>query len=279
MADFVWKDGEPQILGVNDASLECMCFGPSPRETSTIILLHEGLGCVDLWRNFPRTLSERTGMGVFAYSRAGYGNSTPVSLPRPMDYMTREAIEVLPVVLDTIGFQRGILLGHSDGATIAATYAGSVEDFRVRGLVVMAPHFFGEQCSWEAIAEARNAYDNGNLREKLGKYHADPDNAFRGWNDAWLNPEFRHWNVSEVIDYFRVPVLAIQGRTDQYGTLAQIDEIENRIYAPLERVILDDCGHSPHLEKPDETLAAITEFAQRLHRIESEPVRMKESNL
>ena len=274
MPDFRWTEGDTQFLSVNGASLEAVCYGPSPDQSPTIVMLHEGLGCVELWRDFPRTLCEQTGMGVFVYSRAGYGKSSPISLPRPLDYQTREATQVLPKVLDCMGFKSGILLGHSDGATISAIYAGSVEDFRVRGLVLIAPHFFGEPESWASIGEARTAYESDGLKEKLAKYHDNPDCAFLGWNGAWLDPGFREWNVSEVIDYFRIPVLAIQGNEDQYGTLAQIAELENRIYSPLEKAILDDCGHSPHLEKPDETLVAITEFTRRLLRIEAEAVNL-----
>ena len=231
-----------------------------------------GLGCVDLWKTFPQTLARKTGMGVFAYSRAGYGRSSPVRLPRPIDYMTREAVDVLPQVLDRIGFREGVLLGHSDGATIAAIHAGSLADFRVRGLVLMAPHFFAEPEGLVSIAQARKSYETTALRKKLGRYHNEPDIAFRGWSEAWLAADFKDWNVSDVIDYFRIPVLAIQGREDQYGTLLQIEEIESRIYSPLDTLILDACGHAPHIEKPEETLSAIVEFTMRLDRIERETV-------
>ena len=175
-------------------------------------MLHEGLGCVALWRDFPRRLAAATGFGVFAYSRAGYGQSDPVPLPRPLDYMTREARETLPELLDAIGLRRGVLLGHSDGASIAAIYAGSVEDFRVRGLVLMAPHFFTEKGGLASIAAAREAYATSDLRAKLAKYHRDVDNAFRGWNDAWLDPGFKAWNIADAIDYLRVPALGDSGR-------------------------------------------------------------------
>ena len=278
MADFDWRDGGSGFLELGGSSLHYTCYGPSPDERPTIILLHEGLGCVELWKSFPGTLSSRSNMGVFVYSRAGYGKSSAATLPRPLDYMTREAIDVLPLVLNRIGFKRGILLGHSDGATIAAIYAGSIEDFRVRGLVLIAPHFFAESEGLASIAEAREAFDNSELREKLAKYHEDPDTAFRGWNDAWLDPGFRNWNVADVIDYFRIPVLAIQGENDQYGTMAQIEEIDSRIYSPLEKLIIDDCGHAPHSEKQEETLAAIVEFVQRLERIENEKSTLPTSN-
>ncbi len=259
-------------LVIDGKALEYACFGPPPGTAPTIVMLHEGLGCTALWRDFPERVAQATGMGVFVFSRAGYGGSDPVELPRPLDFMTREATETLPAVLDAIGFERGLLFGHSDGASIAAIYAGSVDDFRMRGLVLLAPHFFTEPMGLAAIAQARTAYDSGNLRARLAKYHRHVDVAFRGWNDCWLDPGFEAWNVGEVIDYLRIPTLAIQGRDDQYGTLAQIEEIETRSYAPVEMLVLDDCQHAPHLEQPDAVLAALSDFAARLERIEAAQV-------
>ncbi len=264
-----WGGG---FLTANEKRLEYKCWGPAPDAAPTIVLLHEGLGCVALWRDFPEKLAAATGFGVMAYSRAGYGQSDPAELPRPLDYMTREAIDVLPEVLEAIGFQRGILLGHSDGATIASIYAGSIEDFRVRGLAVVAPHFFTEEMGVAEIAQAKVAFETTNLAERLGKYHMNAENAFRGWNDAWLAEGFKSWNVADVIDYLRVPTLAIQGVADQYGTKAQIDEIENRSYAPVDVVMIEDCRHSPHLERPEEVLSAMAEFCARLERIEAAEV-------
>ncbi|WP_425044974.1 alpha/beta fold hydrolase [Primorskyibacter sp. S87] len=266
-----WSSSPQLALNVNGAKLEYACFGPVPENGTTIVMLHEGLGCLSLWRDFPQRVSEATGLGVLVFSRQGYGQSDPVSLPRPLDFMTREALDVLPGVLEQVGIRRCILFGHSDGATIAAIYAGSVEDHRVRGLILMAPHFFTEETGLQEIARAKQSYAETELRQKMAKYHADPDGAFRGWNEVWLHPNFKDWNVAEVIDYLRIPVLAIQGRDDQYGTLAQIEEIETRAYSPVDTVILD-CRHAPHLEAPSETLAAIREFAARLERIEAAEV-------
>ena len=260
---------ERGTLEVGGKTLEYLCHGPPPGEAPTLVLLHEGLGCAALWRDFPKRLAEATGFGVIAYSRAGYGQSDLADLPRPLDYMTREAVEVLPRVLDAIGFRRGVLVGHSDGATIAALYAGSVIDHRVRGIVLMAPHFFTEDMGLKEIAEAKTAYETTDLRGKMAKYHRDPDNTFRGWNESWLHPEFRDWNVADAIDYIRIPVLAIQGREDQYGTLAQIEEIEERCYAPVDTLILDGCRHSPHLDRPEEVVAAIAQHCARLEKIEA----------
>lgn len=256
-------------LTADGKSLEYRCFGPPPNQAPTLVLLHEGLGCVALWRGFPEALAEATGLGVVAYSRAGYGQSDPADLPRPLDYMTREAVDVLPVVLNELGISRAILLGHSDGATIASIYAGSVFDARIRGLILMAPHFFTEAIGLAAIERARDAFANGGLREKLAKYHSHPDVAFRGWCDAWLHPDFKDWDVTDAIDHLRVPTLAIQGTGDAYGTLDQIEVLEARSYAPVDSLILENCGHSPFIDQPDAVLAGVTDFCTRLARIEA----------
>lgn len=269
-----WSDGETIRSEAGGFVLEARMYGPSPEQAATIVLLHEGLGCVDLWRSFPLDLAKATGLGVFVYSREGYGNSDPVQLPRPLDYMERHSLDVLPEVLNAVGVRSAILLGHSDGASIAALYLGNFQDQRVRGLILMAPHFFTEPDGLRSIAEAKDAYEKGDLRERLARYHKHVDNAFRGWNDAWLHPDFAAWNIGYAIDYVRVPVLAIQGRDDQYGSLAQLDELESRLYSPFEKVILDDCRHSPFIDKPKETLAAVSDFVARLVRIEAETVEV-----
>lgn len=269
-----WLEAPTKPLVIRGKQLEYKCYGPTPDQAPTIVMLHEGLGCTALWRDFPRKIAEATGHGVFVYSRAGYGQSDPADLPRPLDYMTGEATTVLPAVLDAIGFQRGVLLGHSDGATISAIYAGSIEDHRVRGLVLMAPHFFTEDMGLAEIAKAKIAFETSDMAARMSKYHRDPENAFKGWNDAWLHPDFKVWNVAEVTDYLRIPTLAIQGREDQYGTLAQINEIETRSYAPVEVEIVESCAHAPHLDQPEQVLAAVAEFLTRLNRIETEKVQI-----
>ena len=273
MAGFDWTLGAPQRLLVDGVHLEAQAFGPPPGEAPTLVLLHEGLGCVALWRDFPQTLAARTGMGVFAWSRAGYGRSDAVTLPRPLDYMTREAVESLPRVLDAVGFRRGALVGHSDGATIAALYAGGVYDPRVRALVLMAPHFFTEPVGLAAIARARAAYEGGDLRARLAKYHDHVDVAFHGWAGAWLDPDFARWNVADALDYLRVPTLVIQGEEDAYGTARQVETVAERSYAPVEVEMLPGCGHAPHLEAPERTLDAIAAFCARWERIENAGVR------
>lgn len=263
-----WTATPGQRMSVAGVSLEYACWGPPPQDAPTIVMLHEGLGSVAQWKTLPNTLARETGFGVLAYARAGYGGSDPVPLPRPLDYMTREAEQTLGKVLDATGIEQAVLLGHSDGATIAAIYAGSVSDMRIRGLILIAPHFFTEPAGLSAIRDVGVAFATTDLREKLAKYHAHVDVAFHGWHDAWTDPGFADWNVADAIDHLRIPVLAIQGRDDPYGTLAQITEIEERIYSPVETVILEGCGHAPHLEKPQETHAAIIEFCARLQRLE-----------
>lgn len=269
-----WSDTHDARLEVNGQSLEYACWGPPPSEAPTLVLLHEGLGSVAQWRDLPQALIEITGFGVLAYSRAGYGASDPVPLPRPLDYMTREAEDVLGGVLDAAGIKQAVLMGHSDGATIAAIYAGSVSDMRVRGLILIAPHFFAEADGLRAIRAAGAAFASGDLKEKLSKYQTHVDVAFHGWHDAWTDPDFSNWNVADAIDHWRIPVLAIQGHDDPYGTLAQIAEIEERIYSPLDTLILDACGHAPHQEQPVATLAGIADFCARLHRLEREEVSL-----
>src|SRR2546421_6085421 len=201
-------------LPIDSASLEYRMIGPRPDAAPTILMLHEGLGSVTAWGEFPQGLAERTGAGVFVYARSGYGKSSTITLPRPLDYMQREATEVLPKLLDAIGFRRGILLGHSDGATIAAWYMGSVQDHRVRGLVLMAPHFFMEASNLDAIRNTVTTYQTTDLRARLARHHTDVDAAFKGWSAAWLDPGFEKFDTTEALAYIRVPVLVLQGGAD-----------------------------------------------------------------
>lgn len=267
-----WSAKPDQRMTVDGTALEYACWGPPPQDAPTLVMLHEGLGSVGLWKKWPEQLAKATGFGVLAYSRAGYGASDPVPLPRPQDYMTREAEDVLGAVLDAAGVRQTVLLGHSDGATIAAIYAGSVSDMRVRGLILIAPHFFTEPCGLAAIRAAGEAYRTGDLRDRLARHHGYVDVAFHGWHDVWANARFSEWNVADVIDHWRIPALAIQGDADPYGTLAQVQEIDERIYSPLETLVLEGGGHAPHVETPEPVMAAITEFCARLHRLEQAEV-------
>jgi pimeloyl-ACP methyl ester carboxylesterase len=250
--------------------LEYRMIGPRPQDAPTLVMLHEGLGCVGLWGDFPERIAAATGAGVFVYSRAGYGRSSPASLPRPLTFMHDEAKAVLPRLLDAIDFHRGLLLGHSDGASIATIYAGSVQDHRVRGLILIAPHFITEDAGIAEIARARDAYESGDLRTKLARWHADVDNAFRGWNDAWLDPGFRSWEITTELAYIRVPVLIVQGEDDQYGTALQITTAERECYCPVEVAMLPGVRHAPHREAPEVLLKMASDFANRLLREHNE---------
>ena len=252
------------FLDIGSQRLEYRMTGPRPGEAPVLVLLHEGLGCVGLWNDFPDRLQKATGCSVFAYSRAGYGRSSPVKLPRPLSYMHDEAREVLPTLLETIGFRRGLLIGHSDGASIAAIYAGSHQDHRVGGLVLMAPHFFTEDAGIKSIEEARTAYETGDLRSRLARWHKDVDNAFKGWNGAWLDPEFRKWDITEFLAYIRVPVLIVQGENDQYGTVKQIEAAERECYCPVEVALLPGARHSPQRDAPEATVEVISDFVARV---------------
>ena len=254
-------------LHIGASDLEYRMTGPATGDAPTIVMLHEGLGCAGMWGDFPEKLAAATGAGVFAYSRAGYGASTPATLPRPVDYMHVEALDVLPKLLDLIGFQRGLLVGHSDGASIAAIYAGGVQDHRIRGLALIAPHFIVEDISATSIAEIKVAYETTDLRAKLKRWHKDVDNAFHGWNDAWLNPKFRDWDISEYLAYIRVPVAIVQGADDHYGTIRQIEIAREECYCPVDVSIITGAGHSPHREAPEATLNAIAEFARSILQV------------
>ena len=267
MTAFLWIEGVSGDAFADGKRLEAVAFGPPPDKAPTIVMLHEGLGCLALWRDFPQKLAAATGHGVFAYSRAGYGLSDPVDLPRPLDYMSREARFSLPALLDAIGLERGILLGHSDGASIAAIYAGEHADARIKGLILMAPHLFTEAMGLASIAEAGDAYETGDLRARLAKYHAHVDVAFRGWNDAWLDPGFKAWTIEDAVSRWRVPALLIQGANDRYGTLKQIRAIEARSPAPVASLILEACRHSPQFDQPEATTDAIVRFCGEVAKV------------
>jgi pimeloyl-ACP methyl ester carboxylesterase len=250
---------------VGGARIEAHWHGPRPDVAPTLVLLHEGLGCVSMWRDFPRMLAERSGYGVLAYSRPGYGKSEPLPRVRALAYMDDEAFEVLPAVLDQAGVRKAVLVGHSDGASIATIYAGGRQDFRVRGLTLMAPHFFVEDLSIRSIVAAKEAYEQGDLRERLRRHHGDNvDNAFTVWNAAWLDPGSRGWRLDERLAHVRVPILIVQGADDQYGTIEQIAFAERETYCPVESLVLEDCRHSPHIDQPEATLSAVTAFAYRV---------------
>jgi pimeloyl-ACP methyl ester carboxylesterase len=264
-------------LRVSGGSLETGWWGPGPAETPTLVLLHEGLGCVALWRDVPGRLAEATGWGVFAYSRFGYGGSDTTPLPRPMTYMHHEAQVTLPEVLRAAGIERMVLIGHSDGGSIGAIYAGTAVSNlpamsgpdrgpELLGLVTIAAHFFVEDLNIMSIREISAAYEAGDLRQRLSRYHRDVDAAFRGWNDAWLDPEFRAFDITGFLPVIQTPILALQGDDDPYGSDDQLKVFAANVRAPIETRLIPGAKHSPHLEAKDETLSAITNFIVKLQR-------------
>ena len=341
------RAGSIQVCG---GTLETGWWGPGPAEAPTLVLLHEGLGSVALWRDVPERLAAATGWGVFAYSRFGYGNSDGVKLPRPMTYMHDEARVVLPEVLDAGRIERAVLVGHSDGGSIAAIYAGSfspVPAGRVSagnvlaenvlagnvsappvswpglarpptslpdapppvvggraepghdtgghdagghdtgghdaggrgtrghgiggspallGLVTIAAHFVVEDLNIASIRRIKAEYETGTLRQRLARYHRDVDVAFRGWNDAWLDPRFRDFDITGFLPCIQVPILALQGEDDPYGTDEQLRIFEAHVRAPIATQLIADARHAPHLEAADNTLAAIASFIANLPR-------------
>jgi len=228
----------------------------------TLVFLHEGVGSVAMWRDFPSRVAHATGCDALVYSRYGYGNSDALREPRTVRYMHDEALVALPELLDKFALERPILVGHSDGASIALIHAGGT-DRPLTGLVAMAPHVMVEDISVTSIAAARVAYETTDLRAKLARYHAAVDSAFWGWNRIWLDPEFRDWNIEAYLPRIKCPVLAIQGEDDEYGTLEQLRRIGAQV-AAAELVDLADCRHSPHKDQPEAVLEAITRFVDRI---------------
>ena len=238
--------------------LEYQRIEQSGSDQSTIVMLHEGLGSVAMWRDFPARLASTTGAPIMLYSRRGYGRSDPLSGKRPVTCLHEEALEVLPALLDELEIDRPVLFGHSDGASIALIYAGG-SGRSLAGVVAMAPHVMVEEISVKSIAAARQAYQTTDLRARLARYHDNVDEAFGGWNDMWLDPAFRDWNIEELLPRITAPILAIQGEEDEYATMAQIDRIEHA--APhVTAVRLPNCRHSPHRDQPAVVLEQVAHW-------------------
>jgi len=243
-------------------NLEYDWLGPAPEVSPTIIFLHEGLGCVQLWRDFPRQLVDQTGLGALVYSRAGYGQSDSITLPRSTSFMHDEALVTLPQIIEQLHIRDAILVGHSDGGSIALIYAGAFKH-TVRALVLEAPHVFVEEFGLSSIRKAQADFEDSDLRLKLQRYHAkNVDCAFRGWNDVWLKPEFVNWNIERYLPQIEVPTLVLQGDEDQYGTWQQVERIENGCSGKVKAVLIENCGHSPHREQPQVTLEHIVAFLE-----------------
>lgn len=249
-------------IDIADTQLETCRVGPTSASGPTLVFLHEGLGCISMWKNFPSQLCERLGLRGFIYSRAGYGGSGGCELPRRSDYMHVEGQVVLQLVLEAAGIDDAILVGHSDGGSIALVAAACDVDNRIRAIVTLAAHVFVEDVSISSIMAAKVAFETGGLRLKLQRHHKmNVDDMFNGWCDAWLNPEFRQWNLVEYLPDIKVPALVLQGGHDPYGTGAQVDAIVEGIGVLATSQLIEDCGHHPHLEQTAITSDLIAKFA------------------
>lgn len=252
--------GQNQTVAVSGKRMEYRRIGGG--EGPTLVFLHQGLGSIELWRDFPHRVAEATGLPSLVYSRAGHGWSDPLDQPHTPRFLHDEAEDVLPLLLDSLRIETPILIGHSEGASIALIHAGTGHP--VRGLILLAPHVFVEPESIAGIEAARERFVSSDLARRMSRYHRDPAAVFWAWNDIWLDPEFRHWNIEGILPGISPQLLMIQGLDDEYGTLAQLEAIESAVPGPTERLVLADCGHSPHLSQPDRVLDAIARFVGRI---------------
>ncbi|MCK6413752.1 MAG: alpha/beta hydrolase [Azonexus sp.] len=248
-----------EVLGLR---LEYRDFPATRSDLPPLVLLHEGLGSVAMWRDFPQKLAAASGARVVVFSRAGYGGSDAYAEPRTPHYMHREGEQMLPAFLAALGIERPLLVGHSDGGSIALICAGAHPELAA-GLVVMAPHEFVEEITLAGIRAAREVWQTSDWRDKLGRYHRDPVRVFHDWNDAWLAPEFRDWNIEDYLPRIACPVLALQGEDDEYATMRQI-EVIGAVVPGAAVLKLPACGHSPQRDQEAAVLAAIVGFAERL---------------
>lgn len=260
MTDADARRGGAARVEVLGRHIEYRWIGPLPGDAPTIVFLHEGLGCVEMWRDFPDRLSSTTGCGALVYSRMGYGASDPVRGPRPVRFMHDEALEALPALIEHFRLKEVILFGHSDGASIALIYTGA-RLAPVRALVLEAPHVFVEPICVESIARIAQEYGTTRLRERLARHHGgNTDSMFKTWTDVWLRPEFLRWNIEEYLSSIESPVLVVQGEDDEYGTVRQVDSILTQVKGQAKPLVLPHCGHSPHSDQPDAVLEAAGRF-------------------
>jgi pimeloyl-ACP methyl ester carboxylesterase len=254
---------EFKFLTIDGKRLETLRYPPAgPGADATIVMLHEGLGSIAMWKDFPEQVAEATGCGVLAYSRSGHGKSERLAEKRSVGFIHHEGTVVLPELLAKLGIQRPILLGHSDGGSIALIYAGTWPE-RLRGLILEAPHVFVEEFGLRSTVAIRKLYESTDLRQKLSRYHEHADEMFRGWNDIWLDPQFREWNIEGFLGAISCPTLVIQGESDEYGTVAHVEAIHRGVTG-AQALILPRCGHSPHRDQPELTLDVISKFITAL---------------
>ncbi len=250
------------VTHIDDLAIETRVI-PGPIGTPWLVFLHEGLGSVSLWRDFPDKLARALRMPALIYSRQGYGQSSPLKGPREPGFMHHEALDVLPKLLEMHGIGASILIGHSDGASIGLIHAAH-NPASVGATVLMAPHVMVEPISVESIARVTQSYEATGLRDRLARHHAHVDDAFLGWSRIWLDPAFRDWSLAPECRLLTVPSLVIQGHDDEYGTLAQLDAITDTAQGPVERLVLDNCGHAPHRDREGDVISAIMSFAGRV---------------
>ncbi len=251
---------EEKFITIDSKSIECNVLRTN-NTSEAFVLLHEGLGCVELWGKFPSTIRQEFGLSVFSYSRFGYGRSSNIVLPRSLDYLTEEALEVLPEILNKFGLRKYTLVGHSDGASIALTYAAIVRDPKLKALILLAPHVKVEKKTVREIRRVSDNYMSSGLREKLRKYHGENvDCAFYGWSQSWLDPSFANWTVEGFLPKITVPVLAIRGTNDLYNTSAHLNSIRENVGALTCLASISDCGHSPHRDSLFSTVKSIKLF-------------------
>lgn len=255
------QQSDPSFVTVQGRKLEVRTIAGARHDAITLVFLHEGLGSVSMWRDFPDKAAAATGCAAVIYSRYGCGESDVLNEPRGVDYMHVEALEALPELLEELSIRDPVLVGHSDGGSIALIYAAARG---AKGLIVLAPHVFVEDISVTSIAEAKAAFQSTDLPQKLARHHADAAKTFWGWNDIWLHPDFRGWNIEEYLPRVYCPVLAIQGFDDEYGTMGQLEAIARQTGGPIELLRLADCRHSPHRDQPAAVLEATSRFIDRL---------------
>ncbi len=249
-----------EFLTIGSRQIEVQWHREGEKGFPTLIFLHEGLGCIKMWKDFPYRLSRKTGCPALVFSRLGYGASDPSPIPWKINFMHKEGLHFLPFLLHETKIKNHILIGHSDGGSIGIIYAGSPYAKGLKVLITEAAHVFCEEVTVKSIDQAKINYVHHGLKQGLEKYHGEnTENAFRGWNDVWLSPQFIHWNIEKYLPRIKIPMLALQGNKDQYGTLRQLKTIRKRVSNSTTHII-EDCGHSPHLEQPEKVLTVMAKF-------------------
>jgi pimeloyl-ACP methyl ester carboxylesterase len=251
------------FLKLNSRKIEIQWHGKNKKNRPTLIFLHEGLGCARMWKNFPEKLSRQTDCPALVFSRPGYGHSDPAPLPWKINFMHKQALCILPDIIKKTGIKTYILVGHSDGGSIGIIFSGSPHAKGLKCLITQAAHVFCEEKTLASICQAKIQYEHKNLKQGLEKYHGkNTENAFRGWNDAWLAPNFINWNIEKYLSHIDIPMLAIQGKNDQYGTIEQIRSIQKRV-KQVKTCLINDTSHSPHLEQPEIVLNIMAKFVHQ----------------